>query len=188
MKNFNSFAEALLVSVVPKSDSVGPVTGDSECPCQKQDMFSQNAEELLNSINPIQPDDDVGEQGELQSDSESTEDSSGIELECTEDGLRVKFGGMEVVLPKSVVEKIKTHVEHEDSETPEQEEAEHAEGETEEEEHAEDEVAMESVKNPKAVCAASMEMGKKKGKGTKAAQAKRERKFGSCVKSVAHKK
>ena len=114
MKKFNTFSEALLVTLNPKSDSVGPV---EQCPCQQQDMMSAAAQDVLKNLggDVMQPDDDVGEAGEIQADGD---DNGGVELECTGDGLRVKFNGMEIVLPSTVIDAIKSHTDEgsEDSE------------------------------------------------------------------------
>lgn len=146
MKKFNEFSEALLVTLHPKSDSVGPV---EPCGCQQQDMMSAAAEDVLKNLggDVIQPDDGIGDYGENQADGigDYAEDAEGVELECTGDGLRVKFNGLEIVLPKNVVEKIKNHVEQDETETPEdeQEESESEEESTEEPEGFEQEEEVE---------------------------------------------
>jgi len=153
MKKFNEFSEALLVTLNPKSDAVAPVEA---CPCQQKDMLTQTADDVMSNLGggePIQPDDGIGEYGDNQA--EGDESADGVELECTDDGLRVKFNGVEIVLPKNVVDKIKDHVEHEESETPAEEEAEQTEGddenaeldqeETEEEEEESDEKKDDNV-------------------------------------------
>jgi len=134
MKKFNKFSEALLVTLHPKSDSVGPV---EPCAAPQQDMMSAAAEDVLKNLggDVIQPDDGIGDYGENQADGigEYGEDADGIGLECTDDGMRVKFNGLEIVLPNEVIEKIKNHVEHEEGETSEEEEEEHEESESEDE-------------------------------------------------------
>lgn len=141
MKKFNEFSEALLVTLNPKSDSVGPV---EQCPCQQQDMMSAAAQDVLRNIggDVVQPDDGVGEAGEIQADGDAVGGENGVELECTGDGLRVKFNGLEIVLPKDVVEMIKNH-EGEDYDpnadiTSDEETEETEEGESEESEETEE--------------------------------------------------
>jgi hypothetical protein len=143
MKNFNAFSEALLVTLSPKSDAVAPVEA---CPCQQKDMLSQTADDVLKNLggDVVQPTDGIGEYGDIQADgigeyadgigeyAEEGEEGD-VDLECTDDGLRVKFNGVEIVLPKNVVEKIKDHMEHEETETPAEEEDEHTENESEDE-------------------------------------------------------
>jgi len=163
MKKFNTFSEAILVTLHPKSDAVAPVEA---CPCQQRDMLTQTADDVLKNLggDVVQPDDGIGQSGDIQADGigEYAEDGSegtdgDVELECTGDGLRVKFNGIEIVLPKNVVEKIKSHEEHEDTETPAEEEAEHTEdgSETEDEdntettEEPEDNTVTESKKSKK---------------------------------------
>lgn len=124
MKKFNDLCqEALLItSIKPEADTSGaiqPVTNP-------KDMFSQTVDQFLtkqSSDDLTQPTDDVGEFGETQSD--ETDTNTDVQLECTPDGLRVKFNGLEIVLPKSVIEKIKAHQEHEETESPEEEAQEH---------------------------------------------------------------
>jgi len=130
MKKFNEFTEALLVTLKPESDSVAPV---EQCPCQQKDMMSQAADDVMKNLggDVIQPTDGIGEYGDNQADGIGEYADEGeegdVDLECTEDGLRVKFNGIEIVLPKNVIEKIKNHVEHEEGETPAEEETEHEE-------------------------------------------------------------
>jgi hypothetical protein len=139
MKNFNAFAEALLVTTAqPESDSVGPVSPDT-CPCQAKDRLTQTVEDTLGTLgSPVQPDDEVGEYGEIDGEAMEPLDGDGVELECLGDeGLIVKFAGTAILLPKNVVEKIKTF---EPSEGEEGESEEHEEGEeTEQNEGGEEE-------------------------------------------------
>jgi hypothetical protein len=211
MKKFNEFMEAVLIAkVVPTSDAVAPVETCDACGNTPQkDMFSNATDDFMKELgfednvegqeNIIQPDDNVGETGEIESDEETS--TSNIELECLgEEGLQIKFNGLTFVLPKDVVEAIKgyetdesapheeseteeQHEQHEESETPEEEAAEHSEGETEsnEDEEAEEEKkeVTESVKkgkavNPWAVCNKSTGGKKKAGK----------EKFERCVTGV----
>lgn len=217
MKKFNEFAEHLLITAnPPESDSVGPVQTQA-CPCKAKDMLTQTVDDVLGNIQQptdgigeygqIGGDgigdyskDGVGEYG-----TEEGGEASDVDLECMgEQGLKVKFNDMEILLPKRVIDKIKEFVgaeaeehedeteseteEHETEETPEEETEEHKTEDAEPETEDDDEPKNESVKDPKAVCAASMKIGKKKGKGTEAAQAKRKGKFEKCVQSVSHKK
>jgi hypothetical protein len=122
MKKFNNLCkEALLItSIKPESDTSGPI----EPVTNSKDTFSKTIDQFLSQQSPddsIQPTDNVGEFGENQS--EETE--SDVQLECTPDGLRVKFNGLEIVLPKAIIEKIKAHQEHEETESPEEEAEEH---------------------------------------------------------------
>ncbi len=185
MKKFYDFSEALILSVKPASDAVGAA---SPC-CGKPatDMFSTTAEDYMKNIlgggndnaDVIQPDDDVGEAGEVSADSESS-----VSVECMgEEGLRVKFNGMEFVLPVEVVEAIKNSEgseadeseEHEESETPEEEAEEQAEGDDDEEEEVKNESAKKGkFVNPWAVCNKSTGGKKKAGNA----------KFEKCVKAV----
>jgi hypothetical protein len=145
MKEFNKFVEAILITAQPQSDSAGAV--EPSCPCQQRDMFSQATDKFMDTLNPsddqeIQPEDGVGETGEIQGDEQSD-----VELECMgEQGLKVKFNGMEILLPKNVVEQIKEFEsgegegEGEGSSEPEAGETqEHEEGETAAEEKSEHE-------------------------------------------------
>jgi hypothetical protein len=203
MKNFNSYLEQLLVTITPQNDTPVPSDDVEEKPT---DMFSTAADDIMKNLgmndatdgeDVIQPDDNVGETGEIQGD-------SNVELECMgESGMRIKFNGMEMVLPKNVIDAIKSyesestdeseqhdeaeteteteHEEHEAQETPEEEQEEHAEGESESEEDDET-VKTESVKkgkavNPWAVCNASTGGKKKAGK----------EKFERCVQDVKSK-
>jgi len=133
MKKFNQLCtEALFITTVkPESDSAGPVT-PTTCPCKK-DNFSQAVDSFMGQQDgsEIQPTDGIGETGEIEGDSEESTSSSNVELECTEDGLRVKFNGIEIVLPTDVVQQIKDHMEHEATETPEEETEEHTDSEAE---------------------------------------------------------
>lgn len=140
MKKFNQFSEALMVTLHPKSDAVAPVEA---CPCQQKDMLTQTADDVMKNLTGVtQPTDDVGDYGEVQSDGDVA-DESGIELEDTEGGLRVKFNGMELVLPVDVIEKIKAHETHEADETDEEETEEHEESDSEEEDVKDDETDSE---------------------------------------------
>lgn len=185
MKEFYKFSEALLLSVKPSSDAVAPA---EPCSCQKPDGFTSAANDYVKNVlgggeETVQPDDNVGETGDIEFSSES---SGGVELECMgEDGLKIKLNGMEIVLPKDVVEAIKNyegseseeHKEHEDSETPEEESEEH-ETQPDNEEKTE-EVATESVKKGKAVNAWAV-CNKSTGGQKKVGKSKFER----CVKNV----
>lgn len=186
MKKFNTLAEALLMSVSPQSDAVAPVTGSTECPCQK-DQFSQSADEFMNSLSPepIQPDDNVGEVGDIQSEGDG--DSSGAEFECMgEEGMKIKFNGIEVILPRNVADELKAWMgdeseegseetseegseegdEHEAEESPDEEKAEHAEGGSEEsEEDDKEETVTEAKKKPPFWMKFKKGKGKDKGKG-----------------------
>lgn len=143
MKKFNTYAEALLLAVRPQSDAVAPVETDE--PEEVKDKMSMAADEVLQNLG-IQPDDNVGEYGNIESDSEAI-DTDGIDLECLgEEGLRVKFNGMEIVLPKNVVEKIRGYSEEmgetsseEENETKEHEDSESSEFEAGEQEATSDE-------------------------------------------------
>jgi hypothetical protein len=119
MKKFNDLCrEALFItSMKPDSDTASPA-GQSQCPCQAQDGFSKTVDDFMSQNNMVQPTDDTGETGEIEGDSQ--DDTSNVELECTGDGLRVKFNGVEIVLPADVVQKIKDHSDSEETETPEE--------------------------------------------------------------------
>jgi len=145
MKNFNQYMEALLVAVKPQSDSVGQV---SPCdagaePEMPKDMMSAAADDVLRNLG-IQTDDDVGEMGEIQSDGEMTEgEEGGVSLECLgEEGLKVNFNGMQIVLPRNVVDMIKGFEPSE--ENAEGAENEQSEGEESEENESEEHEAAES--------------------------------------------
>jgi hypothetical protein len=202
MKKFYNYTEQLLLTVMPKSDSVGAV--DHEVEEKPTDMFNTSAEEILKNIggDTVQPDDKVGEMGENQSES-----AGGVEIECMgEEGVKVKFNGLEMLLPPNVVEAIKSHQteegsteedheDHEASETPEEEHEEHETEETEENEEKDEDKKknpfsesalyvqrlIESKKgkavNPWAVCNKSTGGKKKSGK----------EKFEKCVKGVKSK-
>jgi hypothetical protein len=141
MKQFNTLAEALLVTAAkPESDSVGSV-----CPCQSQpkDMLTQAAEDAMGKMGGVtQPNDDVGEFGEVEGDlgdNMEAMDGDGVDVECMgEEGMIVKFSGTAILLPKNVIEKIKAY-EPEESEETEGDNSEHEESETTEEEHEENE-------------------------------------------------
>jgi hypothetical protein len=162
MKKFNQLcSEALFITTVkPESDSAGPVT-PTTCPCKK-DNFSQAVDSFMGQQDgsEIQPTDGIGETGEIEGESEESTSSSDVELECTEDGLRVKFNGIEIVLPTDVVQQIKDHMAHEETETPSEETEEHTdsdseaedtegtEGQTEESEEDEDDDDKKDEKEP----------------------------------------
>jgi len=153
MKKFNKLCtEALFItSLKPDSDSAGPVS-PTACPCTK-DNFGKAIDDFMGSNQDTfsQPTDGIGETGEIEGDSETETTTSDVELECTEDGLRVKFNGVEIVLPKDVIQKIQDHLEHEATETPEEETEEHEESESEsEDEDAEVESEDESEEDSKA--------------------------------------
>jgi hypothetical protein len=192
MKKFYDFSEALILSLKPESDVVAPATQCDKC----DDMFSTTANDYIKSItggdeDVVQPDSDVGETGEIESGSET----SGVELECMgEEGVKVKVNGMEFLLPKMVIDAIKSfesephtdteteeeHEEHEAEETKEEEAEEHDEVQSEKEE--DDETVTESEKkgkavNPWAVCNRSTGGKKKAGK----------EKFERCVMDVKKK-
>ena len=154
MKKFYDFSEALILSLKPTSDAVAPATQAIEK--KPKDMFSTTADNYIKDVigdeETVQPDDNVGEAGEIGS--ESSE--SNIDLECLgEEGLKIKFNGLEFVLPVDVVEAIKgfksegsteeEHEEHEENESPEEEESEHNEGGSEENKTEEED---EEKKNP----------------------------------------
>jgi hypothetical protein len=130
MKKFNDLCrEALFItSMKPDSDTASPA-GQSQCPCQAQDGFSKTVDDFMSQNNMVQPTDDTGETGEIEGDSQ--DDTSNVELECTGDGLRVKFNGVEIVLPADVVQKIKDHSDSEETETPEEETEEQSDSDSE---------------------------------------------------------
>jgi len=130
MKKFNDLCrEALFItSMKPDSDTASPA-GQSQCPCQAQDGFSKTVDDFMSQNNMVQPTDDTGETGEIEGDSQ--DDASNVELECTGDGLRVKFNGVEIVLPADVVQKIKDHSDSEETETTDTETEESSDSESE---------------------------------------------------------
>ena len=130
MKKFNDLCrEALFItSMKPDSDTASPA-GQSQCPCQAQDGFSKTVDDFMSQNNMVQPTDDTGETGEIDGDSQ--DDTSNVELECTGDGLRVKFNGVEIVLPADVVQKIKDHSDSEETETTDTETEESSDSESE---------------------------------------------------------
>ena len=107
MKDFNKFVEAIFITTQPQSDTAGAV--EPSCPCQQKDMFTKSTDSFMDTLNTdndqeIQPDDNVGETGEIQADGETSD----VELECMgEQGLKVKYNGMEILLPRNVVDQIK---------------------------------------------------------------------------------
>ena len=148
MKKFYNYTEQLMLTISPKSDSVGAV--DHETEEKPTDMFNTAADDIMSNFSDdtVQPDENVGETGENQSES-----TNGVDLECMGDeGVKVKFNGLEILLPTDVIEAIKSfngadeseshdeneseesHEEHENEETPEEEAEEHADGESESEE------------------------------------------------------
>ena len=209
MKKFNEFMESLLVAkIIPSSDAVGDVTPSCGCENKPKDGFESATDDFMKQMGfdgegaensgegeSIQPTDNVGETGEIESSEEST---SNVELECLgEEGLQIKFNGLTFTLPKDVVEAIKgfksegqSEENHEENESPAEETAEHAEGgseenesETEEKDEEKDEENKnpftESKKegkavNPWAVCNSSTGGKKKVG----------EKKFEKCVMGV----
>lgn len=210
MKNFNQFMEAVLIAkVVPTSDAVAPVETCDSCGNKPKDNFNAATDDFMKQMgfndevdaegtqDIMQPDDGVGESGEVESEGEST---SNVELNCLgEEGLEVNFNGMKFVLPTEVIEAIKDfaagdgvgheenetseeHEEHESNETPAEEKAEHAEGgsESNETEQEDDEDGKknpftEAKKvNPWAVCTSSVGRDKKS-------------KFENCVMDVKKK-
>ena len=111
MKNFNKFAEALLVtSQESESDSVGPVEGQEcgSCGPAPQDMLTQAAEETMGSLgDTMQPTDYTGGGGDIDAEGE---DGSDVDIECLgEEGVIVKFNGTAILLPKNVYQKIKDY-------------------------------------------------------------------------------
>ena len=170
MKNFNNFMEAIIIAkIAPQSDAVGEVEQCDACGNEPKDGFNSSADDFMKSMgmengeqgeNVIQPTDDVGEQGEIEGESE--EGGLDIELNCLgEEGLEISFNGLKFVLPREVVEAIKgmdsaeggegdetEGEEHEEGETHEEEESEHGEGDSDENEEDETEENEDGKKNP----------------------------------------
>lgn len=110
MKNFKDLYEAIILTTIPTSDSVGTVnkTEEPEKICEPCDNFSKNVADFLgNDI--TQPDDNIGEPGEIDSDEVQNSD----DVTETEDGsisIKLSEDGNELVLNAEVLAKIKAYL------------------------------------------------------------------------------
>jgi len=128
MEKFNKYVESIILTI-PTSDSVGPVAKSEpakEIGAIAKDGFSQTADDILNgtsaSDDTIQPDDNVGEFGEIEG---GEQEECDCNIEATDEGLSIDFNGFKIVLPDGVREKLKTFLNDEDgTETSESEESE----------------------------------------------------------------
>lgn len=90
MKNFDKLLESIMLTTAPETDDIGAGedTDNGEGVVQYPDMFSATADGVTNACDTcdtIQPDDNVGESGDIEADDVSLDDDGAVlNADCIE--------------------------------------------------------------------------------------------------------